>query len=456
MSSLIGRVLSWFGFGGRSANDKALMEAGFGAMSRFGSVRKSFEWEREYEQNCHLRAPLSRVATDASLVPWKLYKHQSNGKRKRVTSHKLLDLLAKPCPGKTQMWWMQMLCLYADLDGEWFLGVEVDRDGDPAQLVPIPPSWVIGTPCRANPNYRIRVPGASVLERPAGSVIWHTTPRPADPYGRGVGLASSVDDEVGQLDNMAQYNEGFFGNGCTLGAVLSVENPGSNWERTRDQFTARHAGVANSFRLAVVPGKTSLQSLANTHKDLDFNEGIKTNRDIIRQTVGTPPEIHGQTENSNKATAQAAENLHQAYGILPRLADMCQVFNEFLLPLFEGSEQLELCFENPVKQSEEFRLDRAERLGKSGILTVNEIRQEQGYDPDPNADVYLIPVNMRVIARKDLARFAEAQLQQAEKQAEKQQISDKTQQNNAKNQQDNQKSLPGRSLDQYMQEVSPL
>lgn len=263
-------------------------------------------------------------------------------------------------------------------------------------------------------------------------------------------MASSLDDEIAQLDNIAQFVEAYFGNGCTLGSVLSVEGL-QDPKKVRDQFEARHSGVGNSFRLAVVPGKATLTNVNNAPKDLEINQNVKAKRDTIRQTVGTPPEIHGQTENSNKATAQAAENLHQAYGMRPRLHEICQVFNTYLLPLFPDSARLSLVYCDPVAKTQEFRLDRSERGQKAGFMTLNEARREQDLDSDPNGEVYFIPLNMRVIKRSDLGKFADLQLLEAENRAKSALKPQQSVQNQEQSQV--QKQIPGLSLDAYMQEV---
>lgn len=452
--SLLGRIARFFGLSGRAstAEERSATQLGFGAggyISRYAAPRSKREWAAEWETNAHVRAPFGRVATDSAMVPWRLYRKTKRGKTE-VEDHAILDLLANPCPGFTMKKWIELNLLYLDLHGEFFLGVESAENGDPVCLRPIPPHWVTQTPTPSDPFYTVSVPGSVTKKIRPDWVIWHSSARPLNPYGRGAGLAASLDDEVAQLENMAQYNEAFFGNGCTLGQVLGVEGA-QDWKKVREQFESRHAGVANSHRLAVIPGKITLSNPLTTHKDLDFNQGVKSQRDFVRQTVGTPPEIHGQTENSNKATAQAAENLHQGYGMRPRLEEFGQALNVYLLPLFAGSDRLFLQYCNPVAKTDEFRLDRVERNTKSGIMTLNEGRHEQDLDPDPNGDVYFVPLNMRVIRKADLGRYAELQLLEAENRA-------KNPVNNAKNDQksDNssQKSLPGYSLDQYIEEVS--
>lgn len=389
--------------------------AGFGGFGRQWNRGKERQWLEEFETNCHLRAPFARLAEDSSLIPWKLYREAEDGERTEIKRHPLLSLLRRPDPTMTGMLWEQTIDLQFDLVGEFFLWIEYEfgDHGNPVSLRILPPHWVINTPSRGRVYYDVSIPGAPVMRLKTSEVIWHRRPRPANPYTRGLGIAPSVDDEVCQLDFMGEFNSSFFRNGAQLGTVLGVENLGNQYDRFRKDFEDRHAGRGNAFRTAVVPGKVSVSNLSAAHKDLDFNVGVKQNRDIVRQTVGSPPEIHGQTENSNKATAQAADHLHQSYGLLPRRAMLCQAFQEYLVPLF-GEPDLVLDYENPVKETEEMRLDRVDRAVARGIMTVNQALQALGLDSVPDGDVYLLPVNVRPVAAGGLLLAAQTAQDQAE------------------------------------------
>lgn len=378
------------------------------------SAGKSRQWLIEYEQNCHLRAPFSRVAEDAALIPWKLFKRlKTSDRRKEVRDHAILDLLRNPEPSMTGFYWRQLVRLHLDLQGEFFLWIEFGavRGYDfpvPVALRVIPPHWVTKVPGFGDPYFHVCLPGRTSLQLSPGEVIWHRRPRPSNPYTRGLGIAPSTDDEVAQLEWMAKFNNSFFRNGATLGTVLGIDDPKANWDRIRQQFEDRHQGAGQAFRTAVIPGKVSAQNLTTGHKDLDYYEGIKLNRDIVRQTVGTPPEILGHTDNSNKATSTVADHIHQSYGLLPRCVDMDEALNCFLVPLF-GEDGLILESDNPVKETKEFILERADRGLKSGAITINKWRAEWGMDPEPDGDVYLIPKNTRIVAAGDLKRAAEAE-----------------------------------------------
>lgn len=396
-------------------NPASVYEAGFGGGGLgYSDGGRTRQWLEEFETNCHLRAPFARLAEDTSLIKWKLVRKQKNGKKVEVRDHKLLTLLKRPDPSMTGMVWEQTLQLQHDIGGEWFCGIVLDEEGDPCQLPIIPPHWVKHTPKPGKVYYEVQVPGGVKKQLGIGEVIWHKRARPANPYTRGLGIAPSLDDEVSQLTYMNKFNNAFFRQGAHLGTVLAVDGmKPETWERFRSDFEDKHAGVHNAFRTTVVTGKVTGVNSATAHKDLDYNNGVKLKRDVVRQTVGSPPEIHGQTDNSNKATAQAADHLHQSYGLLPRVHDLCEALNTYLVPLF-GEPDLELEYENPVKETKELILEKADRGVARGVLTINQWLQTQGMDPVPDGDVYLVPKNVTIVKAGELHKAAETAQSQAD------------------------------------------
>jgi SPP1 gp7 family putative phage head morphogenesis protein len=69
--------------------------------------------------------------------------------------------------------------------------------------------------------------------------------------------------------------------------------------------------------------------------------------------------------------------------------------NEFLLPMFAGSENLFLSFSNPVPQDTELDLKTYDSALGKGWMTINEVREEQGLDSvGPDGDVIYLPFSL--------------------------------------------------------------
>lgn len=413
MKNFLRRIWSGHVASVAKAAAQSIYDIGFSAFGGLGQrfSRKSVaQWFQKFGQSAYLHGPVHRVAQDVSLVHWHLYRRTSGAigpagpPREEVYEHPLLDLWANPVPrseshpGFTGSQWRYLLQLYLELAGEAFV-VVTEQAGIPMSLLPIPPHWVTGIPTSDHPFYTVVVPGGGTEPVPAGNVIWLKRLDPANPYGRGLGVAGTVDDEVSQLEWMNKFNDNLFRNGAHPGAIIGIEGlDGNNEKRIREQWAEKQEGFANAWRTAFVGGKVTMHQTGRSHTDLDFNAGVRLKRDTVAQAWCVPPEILGIVENSNRATAQAADYIHQSKNTLPRLVYLDEVFNRFLVPRYR-ERALVLCYENPVKETEEHRLEKADRGLAGGAITVNEWRQAMGYDPLPNTqgNVLYRPLNVEAV-----------------------------------------------------------
>ena len=89
--------------------------------------------------------------------------------------------------------------------------------GTPIALWPVPPSWVRRTPNAKHPFYTIHgMYGAGLassdIDIPASEVLYFKDPDPANPYGRGSGIAKSLNDEIEIDDYASKHLKAFFYN----------------------------------------------------------------------------------------------------------------------------------------------------------------------------------------------------------------------------------------------------
>lgn len=408
---LFSSVGRFFGFGkaADSVGGPSIYEAGFGAhqMDTGGITR---EWLREFHRNGAMRTPFQRTAEDVALVQWHLYRCWGKEKEE-VLEHPLLDLMCTPAPGMTGFEWRLLKTLYLDVAGESFDLIELGPEGWPVALYPIPPTWCRRLPSSDYLFYEFVIPGGggkgpSLWVVPAESILWMKRPNLANPWGRGRGIALSVDDEIQQLTNMNKFNNSFFRNGAHPGMIIGVENLNADNEKLiRSQFERKYVGVMNAFRPAFLSGVTKVFRAMAGLKELDFNVGVRDKRDAVRQAVGPPAELCGDTKGSNRAQIQGASNIQQRYQMRPRLAYERAAYASFLLPLFWAYEQHEgeggrliYTYDDPVEEAAELRLAIASEGLTRGALTVNEWRHNQGWDTQPDLDVFLLPQNVTSVS----------------------------------------------------------
>ncbi len=80
-----------------------------------------------------------------------------------------------------------------------------------------------------------------------------------------------------------------------------------------------------------------------------------------------------------------------AKAIAPRLRRRDEKLNEQLVPLFDPSHRLFLASEDPVPANRELLANEQELKLKYGVVTINEIRGDEGLPPVPWGDAPWLP-----------------------------------------------------------------
>jgi HK97 family phage portal protein len=361
-----------------------LLEVGWTAAGASNySPRDQEAWLLAYRKNRVLRAVVNKVASSVAQVKIYLVKDGRDGRPKVVKSHPFLDWMKNPwtsCGGGSFSDLLRLRQVHYEVTGEafWFF----QQKGKTLESIPLVPPRV-QFPKGERKGYSLTKPAPGLPpELPADKVVWFRDIDPSDPYGRGLGLATCLDDEVSQLESSAKFNNAFFENDATPNAIVAM--PGIKAalrEKIKEQWEARHQGATKSHRVAFVDVDTKVNQLGFSHKDLDFIEGQCHLRDGVLQTWGMPPEIMGINEDSNKATAQEALDLYQENTILPRDISLVFDLQRLVLPLFGGDQNVYIAFESPVRETEQFKHQKRSEMFTRGATTRDEYRVSQGESP---------------------------------------------------------------------------
>lgn len=383
--------------------------------------RASEQWIEAYSKNSRVSGPVRRIAEDVANVKQHLYvrtyTQDGRSEREEIHAHPILKLLRRPNPYMTYRQWIKLGVIYLELAGRFPCVIErwtqdaifADQAlwpdalagrlwaGLPKWIWPVRPQDVVKMPTSKTPFWVVKMRGKR-MRVAMGDMLWITYIDPADPYGYGMGSAPAVSDEVAQDNYASQWNTNFFRQGAHLSKIVNI--PGMDdktGERMKARFESDHQGVQNAHRTLFTNGAGGLTvaDLSPNHKDLDFVEGKRHLRDTIAQNWGVPPELLGIIENSNRATVDAAVNIHQRMNIAHRCSDMTEQFNLQIVSQW-GNPNLYLENENPVQETQEFILNQHTQGLKSGAVTVNEWRVANGKEPIEGGDVLLIPVNLAV------------------------------------------------------------
>lgn len=348
------------------------------AVSARYAQRGSADLLKLYKTNDELRKVCWKVADAVGSVRWRV---KRNGKE--LPDHEFAKLLRAPNSEMSGPAHRALVTLYLDLVGENFdLLLASERRGYRWDVCPVPPPDVQLT----SAGITVRIGGRHV-EVPRGLYVWSKHHDPVDPYGRGIGPALALADEILTAEAASKWTAAFFRNGARPDLVMSM--PGASPEvvqAARAAWNNRYQGEQLAHQVAFLGGDWKVHEMAVKVKDLALIEVRAQAADAIREMYGVPPELFGQLDSSNRATATTARQLFAEFVLLPRLEMLKRDWEAKLLPAL-GYGDIELEYDSPLPDDVEGR--RALMKAHPEAFTLNEVRREAGLSARQGADVYL-------------------------------------------------------------------
>lgn len=355
-------------------------------------TRNTAEWMDTFGKNPRM-AVIDKISSDLSYATGKLYRIDAEGNKKELTSHPFLDFWRHPNPlyefTSSSLWKLQNN--YLLLKGEGYFIIERYANGYPAELWPVPTQWVQMTPFQGEPYYTIKTTDGGILQVSVDDMFVMKDLNPLDPYKRGLGQAEAIADEIEIDEYAAKFQKKFFYNDATPGLVISL--PGANPEQ-ENRFLARwkerFRGADKSHGVAVLGGPRDITpvitKISDNMKDLDMVNGRVFIRDSVMEHFGMPREIMGITQNSNRATADAAQYIYATNVLMPRLRNRQDAINLQLLPSY--GDDLLWEYDDIIPKDREYEKATAFEGWNTGLLTKNEAREKIDMEPVKYGDVY--------------------------------------------------------------------
>ena len=183
----------------------------------------------------------------------------------------------------------------------------------------------------------------------------------------------------------------FFDNGMNLSGVLTVQGQLSQKQKDDIRSSWSQAYANGGQGLAVLQGNMSYQPIQINAKDAQMIESRQFNVQDIARFFGISPVLLGDLSNTSYNTIEAVQNEFLLHTLQPYIT---MVENEFNRKLLKPSErQLNIILET----NEILRIDKQAQatyyatMLSNGIMSINEIRKELGYNPIENGDSHIIP-----------------------------------------------------------------
>lgn len=333
-----------------------------------------------------LTACVSAIATAISTLP--IYVYQVDGdKREEVHLHPLLSM-ARRGPNEFQSWpemveaWLASTLLH----GNGLLAIE--RDGATLTALRfIPWNWV------------------TIVQLPSGRLAYDVSEATGQlgRIGRSYRLLAhevvhlkdrSDDGRVGRsrLSRGAetiqaalttnQFAASFLANGAApSGAIISEQQiTDETAARIRDYSNDRFKGAHNAGQFMVLSGGLSFQPFQISPEDAELLESRRFGVEEICRLFQVPPPLVQDYAHNTFTNSEQASTWFAQFSLMPWVRKIEAAFDRALFPAGSGFE-VELGMSSLMRADPESRWQSHKIAVEAGILTANEVREIEGFEP---------------------------------------------------------------------------
>lgn len=312
-----------------------------------------------------------------------------------VTEHPVLELLtrANDSPFINGYQLKNWTFLYLEITGRCYWLKENGLFGQPLNLWVLPSQYVypyrdVGSKDLIT-YYRYYGEGIQHNYQPE-EIIQFLIPNLINPYVWGAGGLEAGFDASAVSNKLISHQTSFFDNEARPDFILSpkdAENTigkdeADRWEK---EFLTKF-GRGRSGKVFVPTEAVTLQPISWPPKDLaDLQISTEAKHEICN-TMGTPVVLL-EGDKANKQVLDGALSQHATLTVAPRLDLIQSILNDVLLPMYDTSGRLMLCFDNCIPEDATAKLAEVVQLKANGITTPNEARDRYNYPPIAGGDV---------------------------------------------------------------------
>ena len=350
-----------------------------------------------FEKNVWVYRCVMEIAKAGSNIPINLYRRNSQGELTEIKSHDLLSLLWNPNPHMSMQEFMENVIAFSQLAGNSYFLHNGPANKPPRELWVMKPNRMRVIPDRRDlvGGYEYWVNGQkTTLDK---NEISH------------IKLFSALDDFYGlspiqvgarsiDSDNFANnWNASLLQNGARPSGAMVTEGTlgDTQYKRLKKAIDEQHAGSKNAGRPMLLEGGLDWKEMSLSPKEMDFQGAKSMTRLEICSAFGVPPEIVGDHEHATYSNYQEARKGFYQDTVIPVLNKVVDVMNNDLVPKFDPNGNLFLQIDrdkiDALQEDRDKVYDRAIKAVQSGILEVNEGREEMGYEAIEGGNVRYVP-----------------------------------------------------------------
>jgi len=328
-------------------------------------------------------------------LPLHLYK-KTDKEKSKATSHPLYDVLHfAPNSEHTPITFWEMCIASLCLNGNFYAQIIRSRNGDVLELIPFI--------TRNVRKYRIKSTGKIIYSYTVdGKTYEFEKENVFDVMGltldgfTGVSPITYQRETIGLSKAAVEHGAKYFANDATPPLALEVPTELSDdaYKRLKESWHDAH-GKDNKFKTAILEQGTKANQLSLSNKDSQVLETRQFQRSEIAGMFRVPLHLINDLQKSsfNNISHQSLEFV--MYALQPYLVRIEQSINTQLISKNDRkSHYAKWNVAGLLRGDIESRYNAYNQGRNMGILSVNEIREQEDMNPIENGDIYLTPLNM--------------------------------------------------------------
>lgn len=364
-----------------------------------------------YKQVAPLFHGIDLISDEVASIRPQLYDKQ---KEELIDSHPLLTLLSRPNATTTGEDFIKQLASYFLITGNMLYVATGGLSRAPLELWSVTPTRVTGTLDPRDGYVDEYVVNTALtnetfareefnrtfhyVNRTKDRELFHVKNFSADDSSAfGMSKLTPIFYEIEQYLQGNVHNLSLLKNGATLSGVLSTEKNLSDdqYSRLEKELARFFQGARNAGRPMIAEGGLTYNNMASNNKDMDFRNLKKDVVDMIYLILRIPlPYI--SREQMTMSNFDSAKYPFYDNAVFPVWKFLMSNISDHLFSRFKlDPDKYELRFdEDEIPALAERHLSETERVGKTGALTTNEIRNRMGYGEIEGGDTLYQPMTL--------------------------------------------------------------
>lgn len=222
--------------------------------------------------------------------------------------------------------------------------------------------------------------------------------RTSNPMSRYYGLppAHAIQKTILMKLGLDTYLAKWFKNNGFLGTVFSTDQrlDDAQIKAVRKELNSLHAGAENAGRFVIAQGGVTVQQLGNMIKDIVPRELNLMIKEEVAAAYGVPMIYLNSLDGSTYNTSETQTLIYQTGTVHPVRLQIARTFNRQFVRDRYGEDwrvYFDISDTPGLKKDLDKAIERSTKLYSGGIITLNEARDEAGYDPVDNGDEFKAP-----------------------------------------------------------------